>query len=316
MTAHAEFLRVAASDDALAERVKRDFRSASLAREDRLLLEYVETLTLAPWELRREHADALYAAGWSASELVHAVLGCAHFNDLNRMADGLGIREEYASSLPEFEPHDAAIRERRAPPTSSAPPGPPPGPAPGPPPGPAPGPPPGPAPGPPPGPGPGPGPAFVPLFDAPADVAPGEPIALWRALGERPELVERLRAWRAFQFSPTPALDGPTRAGIALLVAERAYATTATLRAKAMLQDGGADAATIDAWSAGSPNSPRLRRIAEHARRLTDEPARTTREHVEALFAHGLDARGVVQLTAFVAWANFELRAEAGLGLR
>lgn len=290
MTAHAEFLRVAASDDALAERVKRDFRSAALVPAERALLEYVETLTLAPWELRREHADALVAAGWSASELVHAVLGCAHFNDLNRMADGLGIREEYASSLPEFAPHGTAIRERLAPPTSNAPPGP--------------------------SPGTSPGPAFVPLFDAPADVASSEPIALWRALGERPELVERLRAWRSFQFSPTPALDVPTRAGIALLVAQRTYADAAALRAKSLLRDCGVDDATIGAWSSGSLPSPRLRGIAEHARRLTDEPARTTREHVESLFAHGLDARAVVQLTAFVAWANFEVRAEAGLGLR
>ena len=64
---------------------------------------------MAPWELRSEHADALYAAGWSASELVHAVLGCAHFNDLNRMADGLGIRDEYVSSLTEFEPLTGAV---------------------------------------------------------------------------------------------------------------------------------------------------------------------------------------------------------------
>ncbi|MBL8766348.1 MAG: hypothetical protein JNL94_03230 [Planctomycetes bacterium] len=155
----------------------------------------------------------------------------------------------------------------------------------------------------------------MPLFDAPADVAPHEPIALWRALGERPELVERLRAWRAFQFTPTPALDVPTRAGIALLVAERTYAAEAARRATAMLRDGGADDRTIDGWSSGSPSEPRLRAIAEHARRLTDEPARTTREHVDALLALGLDERAVVQLTAFVAWANFEVRAEAGLGV-
>ena len=289
MTAHAEFLRVAASDDGLAERVKRDFRRAALPSAEILLLEYVETLTLAPWELRREHADALYAAGWSASELVHAALGCAHFNDLNRMADGLGIRDEYVSTLTEFEPHDAAPRAHSAPP-----PGPPPGPT----------------------PGPTPGPAFVPLFGAPVDLAPHEPIALWRALGERPELVERLRAWRAFQFTPTPALDAVTRAGLALHVASRLDATAACGRASARLAALGVESVAIDAWRTGDATDDRRRMLIAHARRLTDEPARTTRAHVDALLAIGLDERAVVQLTAFVAWANFEARAEAGLGLR
>jgi uncharacterized protein YciW len=156
----------------------------------------------------------------------------------------------------------------------------------------------------------------VPLFGAPVDLAPHEPIALWRALGERPELVERLRAWRAFQFTPTPALDAVTRAGLALHVASRLDATAACGRASARLAALGVESVAIDAWRTGDATDDRRRMLIAHARRLTDEPARTTRAHVDALLAIGLDERAVVQLTAFVAWANFEARAEAGLGLR
>lgn len=106
MTAHAEFLRAASDDEALARQVKADFRKADLPERDRSMLEFAEKLSLAPWAVANADRQELCRAGWSDLEVLHIVLGCAHFNYLNRMADGLGIRLEYESRMPAFTPED------------------------------------------------------------------------------------------------------------------------------------------------------------------------------------------------------------------
>ena len=58
------------------------------------MLEFVEKLTLYPWLFVRKDVTALQDAGFPDPTILHIVLGCAHFNYLNRMADGIGIRFE------------------------------------------------------------------------------------------------------------------------------------------------------------------------------------------------------------------------------
>ena len=65
------------------------------------MLEFVEKLTLYPWLLVRKDVTALQDAGFTDPTILHIVLGCAHFNYLNRMADGIGIRFEYQTEIPE-----------------------------------------------------------------------------------------------------------------------------------------------------------------------------------------------------------------------
>ena len=101
MSAHAEFLRAASKDADLAARIKQDYRTAELTEQDRRMLEFVEKLTLCPWLLVRKDVTALQDAGFPDATILHIVLGSAHFNYLNRMADGIGIRFEYQTEIPE-----------------------------------------------------------------------------------------------------------------------------------------------------------------------------------------------------------------------
>jgi alkylhydroperoxidase family enzyme len=120
VTAHAEFLRAATDDELLARRMKADFRQAGVSDRDRTMLEFVNTLSHTPWALNPAGLDGLRRAGFREDEILHVVLGSAHFNYLNRMADGLGIRFEYESELPPFQPRET--RPRPAPPPPAAPP--------------------------------------------------------------------------------------------------------------------------------------------------------------------------------------------------
>jgi alkylhydroperoxidase family enzyme len=116
VTAHAEFLRAATDNELLARRMKADFRQAGLSPRDRTMLEFVDALSHAPWVLNPAGLEGLERAGFREEEILHVVLGCAHFNYLNRMADGLGIRFEYESPLPAFRPREAGPRPAPPPP--------------------------------------------------------------------------------------------------------------------------------------------------------------------------------------------------------
>jgi alkylhydroperoxidase family enzyme len=118
VTAHAEFLRAATDDELLARRMKADFRQAGLSLRDRTMLEFVDALSHAPWALNPAGREGLERAGFREEEILHVVLGCAHFNYLNRMADGLGIRFEYESPLPAFRPKEAGPRPAPPPPVT------------------------------------------------------------------------------------------------------------------------------------------------------------------------------------------------------
>jgi len=111
------------------------------------------------------------------------VLGCAVFNYLNRMADGLGIECEYRSPLPPVEvpaaPRAGEPEANRA--------------------------------------GvPGDGP-HVELSSRVADRL-GEPRNLFAAMARNPQAQVLAQAWRRYQLAPTPHLDGRVRARIALHV--------------------------------------------------------------------------------------------------
>jgi alkylhydroperoxidase family enzyme len=82
------------------------------------MLAFAEKLSRSPWLVGDEDRSALRRVGLDDRELLHVVLGCAIFNYLNRMADGLGIVLEYATELPPFEVPESA--RAAPPPTPSA----------------------------------------------------------------------------------------------------------------------------------------------------------------------------------------------------
>ncbi len=91
MTSHAEFLRRVTLDEALSEAIKKDFRTADITSEEKVMLEYVEKITLRPARITSEDIDALRNAGFDDLAILQINLIASWFNYINRVADGLGV---------------------------------------------------------------------------------------------------------------------------------------------------------------------------------------------------------------------------------
>ncbi len=91
MESHAEFLRIASLDEALAEALRRDWRSANLDDADRAMLSYVEKLTRDPVSANRADLEQLRQNGFDDRGILQINLIASWFNYINRVADGLGV---------------------------------------------------------------------------------------------------------------------------------------------------------------------------------------------------------------------------------
>lgn len=285
MTAHAEFLRAASGDEALARQVKADFRRAGLPEADRRMLEFAEKLTLMPWAMARDDVDGLRRAGFGDVEILQIVLGCAHFNYLNRVADGIGIRLEYASDLPAFSPLEAgakdvpALPEPPAPVSKEA--------------------------------------AGWIDFGIGGDGGPEEPRNLYRVMGGNPEAAQLAREWRAFQLAATPGLDAVERARIALFISGSNRCDYSARWLARRLTRLGDDEGLVSLLARGEVPTDlprRARLLFEHAARLTHRPWTTRESHIAELRAAGLDDTAVLQHTMLASYLSFENRVALGLG--
>jgi uncharacterized peroxidase-related enzyme len=82
--------------------LKVDFRQAELSPADRAMCEYVEKLTLKPWEMVEADVAALRDAGFSDSVILDINQVTGYYAYVNRLADGLGVElEEFWKDLPE-----------------------------------------------------------------------------------------------------------------------------------------------------------------------------------------------------------------------
>ena len=88
---HTEFLRRATSDNALAEAIRRDFRTAPIDERDRAMLEYAEQITRDATGVTDAHHTRLRAAGFDDRGILQITLIAAWFNYINRVADALGV---------------------------------------------------------------------------------------------------------------------------------------------------------------------------------------------------------------------------------
>ncbi|HAV76248.1 MAG TPA: peroxidase [Anaerolineae bacterium] len=80
--------------------MKNDFRSAALSPADRAMCEYVEKLTLKPWEMVEGDVIALRDAGFSDSAILDINQVTGYYAYVNRLADGLGVElEEFWKTL-------------------------------------------------------------------------------------------------------------------------------------------------------------------------------------------------------------------------
>jgi len=106
-----EFSRLLAELTALGARLRRGEHGGlaelsalpGLESGDAALLEFVIELSLAPQDSRHAHYARLRAAGYSETEVLDAVLVCACFAFMNRLACGTGVALEVSK-------YEAAIR--------------------------------------------------------------------------------------------------------------------------------------------------------------------------------------------------------------
>jgi uncharacterized peroxidase-related enzyme len=78
-------------DEKLVEAIRKDFRTAEITAQDRVMLEYVEKLTIDATRIGKADHDRLRAAGFDDRGILQITLIAAWFNYINRVADALGV---------------------------------------------------------------------------------------------------------------------------------------------------------------------------------------------------------------------------------
>ncbi len=68
-----------------------DLDAAGLDKAERLLLEFVETITVGAYRVTDEQVQGLRDAGWTDEQIAEAVYDAALFNLFVRLADSFGI---------------------------------------------------------------------------------------------------------------------------------------------------------------------------------------------------------------------------------
>ncbi len=92
MDSHAYFLRVQGAEEKIVEGiVEGDIENAGLSRAERMLLDYVRTVTEAAYRTTPEDVQRLREAGWTEPQIAEAVYVTAMFAFFNRVADAFGI---------------------------------------------------------------------------------------------------------------------------------------------------------------------------------------------------------------------------------
>ena len=81
-------------DDDFVAAIRKDFRSAPISEQDRVMLEYVETLTKDATRLGREDQEQLKRVGFDDRGILQITLIASWFNYINRVADALGVGRE------------------------------------------------------------------------------------------------------------------------------------------------------------------------------------------------------------------------------
>jgi uncharacterized peroxidase-related enzyme len=87
-------------DEAFVEALKADFRSAALAEQDRVMLEYVEQITRDATRITPAFHARLRAVGFDDRGILQITLIASWFNYINRVADALGVGREPATGQP------------------------------------------------------------------------------------------------------------------------------------------------------------------------------------------------------------------------
>ncbi|HWC78054.1 MAG TPA: peroxidase [Blastocatellia bacterium] len=75
----------------MVDAIKRDHRTAPISEQDKIMLDYVVTLTKDATKIHKEDHDVLRAAGFDDKAILQITLIASWFNYINRVADALGV---------------------------------------------------------------------------------------------------------------------------------------------------------------------------------------------------------------------------------
>jgi uncharacterized peroxidase-related enzyme len=75
----------------MVEALQRDYRSAPISEQDRIMLDYVVKLTKDATKVSPADHDKLRAAGFDDRAILQITLIASWFNYINRVADALGV---------------------------------------------------------------------------------------------------------------------------------------------------------------------------------------------------------------------------------
>ena len=96
MTSHAEFLRRVTLDDNLIAALKADYTTAPISESERVMLDYVITLTRDATQILPQDHERLRSVGFKDQAILQMTLIASWFNYINRVADALGVGRDNA----------------------------------------------------------------------------------------------------------------------------------------------------------------------------------------------------------------------------
>ena len=94
MIHHRRGLRRLLKDDASAERIETDWRTAGLDARREAMLAYAEKLTREPASVTKADVERMRAAGFSDTDVLHVAEVVGYYAYANRIVDGLGVEVE------------------------------------------------------------------------------------------------------------------------------------------------------------------------------------------------------------------------------
>ena len=81
-------------DKALVEALERDYTTAPIAPQDRVMLDYVVKLTKDATKVWKDDIERLRSVGFDDRGILQITLIASWFNYINRVADSLGVGRE------------------------------------------------------------------------------------------------------------------------------------------------------------------------------------------------------------------------------
>jgi uncharacterized peroxidase-related enzyme len=81
-------------DKSLVEAIEKDYTTAPITEQERVMLDYVVKLTRDATKVWKDDHERLRAAGFDDKAILQITLIASWFNYINRVADALGVGRE------------------------------------------------------------------------------------------------------------------------------------------------------------------------------------------------------------------------------